>query len=812
MTIIGRDPGVASGEAAPRPSSAPGARRLELLGVDAPPAPLDDRTLELVVPAGLVCAAGDAPELEPGPDPAGRPLRLRFAWDRPIDERDRRWAESVAVALAGACHEEAADDVAAPSARLLATVVDHLPLGVWARRLHDGGRYLVWNRAMAALTGVPSARVVGRTPGSGDDAPLGDVAARDRAAIESGGLTVHVGPLRPAGAGEDAAAIPVCETLRVPVHDTAGRPVALVGIVEDVTDRMRADREQAESVSRYELAARAANDGLWDWNLRENRCYFSTRWKDILGYLPEEFGTNPEDWFAHVLAVDREALRDRIDAHLAGRIGQVVHEHRIRRADGQIRWVRVRGIAERDAEDRPVRIAGSITDITRERTAQETLRRAAYYDPLTDLPNRKMIKERLATAIRRRADEPDLVVGVIFFDFDRFKTINDGLGHDVGDGLLCSIGDRFREALGHRGIASRIGGDEFVVVVEEAADEEEVLAIAARLVDVLAAPHHVNGMEVTSTASAGVVLLDARHETADQLLRDADVAMYEAKRLGRNRVVLFDDAMSQSVVDRHLIENDLLRGIEHGEFQLRYQPIVALADARLVGFEALVRWHHPTMGMVMPDLFIAVAEETGLILPLGEWILDEALRVTRAWCDRHGMAGMRMSVNLSRRQLADPGCADAIRAALARHGLAGERLQLEVTESAVVDDRADMVRTLETIRGLGVTVAMDDFGTGMSSLASLREIPLDVLKIDKAFVQRMEEDRDDAAVTAAIVTLAHNLRLGVVAEGVETASQRAQLGAMGCERGQGYLFAPPLVHDEASRWVAVGAQPMRQSA
>jgi diguanylate cyclase (GGDEF)-like protein/PAS domain S-box-containing protein len=696
--------------------------------------------------------------------------------------------------------------------RLLLSIIDHLPVGVWVKRVADDGRYVLWNRTMTTLGGRPAASTLGRREQDlGDDDAASNLAL-DRAAVESGGITAHTA-IQPGASDGDPDAEPiVCETLRIPVRGDDGTTEALIGIVLDETDRVRSDREQQESVSRYELAARAANDGLWDWNLRSNRCYFSARWKTILGYLPEEFGTDPDDWLAHVLAVDRDAFREHIDAHLSGRIGQVVHEHRIRRSDGEIRWVRVRGIAERDDEDRPVRIAGSITDITGERTAQETLRRAAYFDALTDLPNRKMIKERMSAAIRRRADEPDLIVGVIFFDFDRFKTINDGLGHDVGDGLLMSIGDRFRAALGHRGLAARMGGDEFVVIIEECESEEQVLTIASRLVDELAHPHQVNGMEVTSTASAGVVILAPRHETADQLLRDADVAMYEAKRLGRNRVVLFDDAMSQSVVERHLIENDLLRGIENREFQLRYQPIVALGDAGLLGFEALIRWHHPTLGMVMPDLFIAIAEETGLILPLGEWILDEALRVTRHWRDEYGADRMRMSVNLSRRQVADPGCSDQIRAALARHGLAGESLQVEVTESAVVDNRIDMVQTLESIRQQGVTVAMDDFGTGLSSLASLREIPLDVLKIDKAFVQRIEDDPDDAAVTAAIVTLAHNLRLKVVAEGVETATQRTMLRSMGCERGQGYLFAPPLVQDEAARWVTAGGQPMRQSA
>jgi diguanylate cyclase (GGDEF)-like protein len=449
-----------------------------------------------------------------------------------------------------------------------------------------------------------------------------------------------------------------------------------------------------------------------------------------------------------------------------------------------------------------------------ERTAE--LQRMAMLDRLTRLPNRALLHEMLKKASSRASADPAFKFAVHFIDFDRFKVVNDSLGHDVGDQLLIAIADRLRGMPELREekqdeqrscFAARLGGDEFVILQSGIREMGEVLALAERLLETLAPGYHLNGFEVNSTASIGISTSDVASHWSDDILRDADSAMYVAKSLGKARYAVFNHEMHEQAVTRLTLESDLRRAIKQGELFLEYQPIVSLADARPVGFEALVRWRHPTRGVVSPADFIPIAEETGLIGELGRWVLHEAVRRLAEW--RRTMpeaAELSMSVNCSRKQLADAGFGSYVHATLAELGVPHARLNLEVTESAVMEDPVHVRNLLLDLQSAGMKIHMDDFGTGYSSLNCLHGLPLSVLKIDRSFIHNMSQRRDYAAVINAIIVLAHNLNMQVVAEGVETADHAAILCALECDLAQGYFFSRPLSADKATAFVLASAK------
>ena len=423
------------------------------------------------------------------------------------------------------------------------------------------------------------------------------------------------------------------------------------------------------------------------------------------------------------------------------------------------------------------------------REAEARLVYQAYHDPLTGLPNRALLLDRLGQALARagRRGEP---VALLFLDLDRFKRVNDGLGHAAGDRLLVAVGERLRACARAGDTVARLGGDEFTLLLEGLTDAAEAEAVAAAVAAALEAPVVLDGQPVAVTASIGVALAGPGGAEPAGLLRDADVAMYRAKARGKARVEVFDAAMAAGARERVAFEADLRQAVERGELRLAYQPIVELATGRVVGAEALARWAHPARGVVLPDAFVPLAEETGLIVPLGRWVLAEACRQGRAWQDRFPTPPT-VSVNLSPRQFQQPGLVEEVAAALRSTGLAPDRLQLEITEGAVMADADGAVATLRQLRGLGVRLAIDDFGTGYSSLGYLQRFPIDLLKVDRRFVAGLGRDAGDTAIVEAVVGLAHALRLRVVAEGVETVEQAGRLRELGCELGQGYHFGRP---------------------
>jgi diguanylate cyclase (GGDEF)-like protein/PAS domain S-box-containing protein len=485
-------------------------------------------------------------------------------------------------------------------------------------------------------------------------------------------------------------------------------------------------------------------------------------------------------------------------------------EHRIIRRDGEVRHIVIRLEAVKDATGRTVWTHGVNQDITDRKKMEEDLRAAARMDKLTGLPNRTLLLDRLQQAILRYQRSPAAKYAVLYLDFDRFKVINDSLGHGVGDAFLRAAAARLRESLrtvdsiGHEpvsndadGTAARVGGDEFVVLLDGLRFAEDARTVAERILESLSRPFTVAGHELVATASIGIVTSEYGHETADAVLRDADTAMYEAKSAGRGRVMMFDESMRNRVQRKLELEHDIRKALEAGQFLLHYQPIVSLETRRLEGLEALVRWQHPDHGMISPGEFIPLAEETGLIVPLGKWVFGAACRQATAWSRAFGPEAVpSLSINLSRHQLSVPDLPAQLHAAALEAGVDPSTIHLEVTESAIMGDTKLATGLLRQIKALGFKVDMDDFGTGYSSLACLHQFPIDVLKIDRSFIANLDRGRDFAALVNAIATLAGNLGITVVAEGVETEAQVTMLQALECQYAQGFYFARPMPAEE----------------
>ncbi len=579
-----------------------------------------------------------------------------------------------------------------------------------------------------------------------------------------------------------------------PVRDAESWIVGYRGIVRDVTDRIRTERALRESEERYALAARGANDGLWDWNLETNTIYYSPRWKAMLGYGGGEIGEAPDDWLRRVHPEDAVRVRGELDGHARSPSPHFESEHRILHKDGSYRWVLCRGVAERDGLGKASRMAGSLTDISDRKWAEERLMHDALHDVLTGLPNRALfmtLLERALGRLKRRGDHP---FAVLFLDVDRFKVVNDSLGHMVGDQFLIEVARRLLRCVRPGDTVARLGGDEFTVLLEDIGDRADATHIAERIQADFATPIQVGANEVYTSASIGIAHGDPQYQRAEELLRDADTAMYRAKSHGRARHEIFDAAMHDRAVRELQLETDLRHALERRQFTLAYQPIVSGTTARIVGLEALLRWHHPEHGLIAPSEFIRVAEETGLINAIGRWVLWEACRQVGAWQELVPLVErpLPVSVNLSARQFGDPALVETIADALAVTGLVPGSLRLEITESVLMDHAEANVRLLTQLKRLGVEIEVDDFGTGYSSLGYLHRFRLDALKIDRSFVGRLEVDPENREIVKTIVTLARNLNMAVVAEGVETEGQRAYLRELGCDFMQGYLFAGPL--------------------
>ncbi len=476
---------------------------------------------------------------------------------------------------------------------------------------------------------------------------------------------------------------------------------------------------------------------------------------------------------------------------------------------------RARAEAERERAEQAERhvreLSPYIAELEKTSTAleesKEHFRHAAFHDALTGLPNRNFFTEHLRVAFERAKGQGDYLFAVLFLDIDRFKNVNDSLGHSYGDELLLAVARRLEGCLRQTDTVARVGGDEFALLIDDVVNPASVIAVAEKIQQVLSAPFHFGRNEVFVTASSGIAMSHTGYEQPEDILRDADIAMYHAKSKGKARHEVFDKAMYTRAVSLLRLENDLRRAIERREFCVYYQPIVKLETGSVIGLEALVRWQHPERGLVAPMEFIPVAEETGLIMPIGLWVLEEACFQMHGW-QQHSSPNrlLSISVNLSGRQLAQPDLIEEIQAILQRTGLDPRSLKLEITESVVMENAEATTSKLRQLRALGVQLSIDDFGTGYSSLSYLHRFPVTTLKIDRSFVSRMHLGNENLEIARTITTLAHNLGMDVVAEGVETEAQAEQLKKLGCEYGQGYLFFKPMSKEEANLLLRSGDQ------
>ncbi|SDL31443.1 PAS domain S-box-containing protein/diguanylate cyclase (GGDEF) domain-containing protein [Geoalkalibacter ferrihydriticus] len=560
----------------------------------------------------------------------------------------------------------------------------------------------------------------------------------------------------------------------------------------EIAERRQAEKALRDSEERYALAARGANDGLWDWDLAAGTIYFSARWNAMLGYAEQGLGSDPQAWFALVHPDDRQGLEAKIAFHLDGTLPHVENEQRLRHRDGTWRWMLTRGIAVRDEEGRPYRMAGSQTDITERKKTEEQLVHDAFHDALTELPNRALFANRVEHAIQAAERRKGFLFAVLFLDLDRFKSINDSLGHFMGDQLLIAVGRRLGEYLRPSDTVARLGGDEFAILLEDIHDGDEAVAVARRIQKDLPQAIEIGGHEVFTSASIGIALSSRGYAQPDQMLRDADLAMYHAKSRGKARYEIFDTSMHDHALEHLQLENDLRRGVERREFRLCYQPVIELAGERLTGFEALIRWHHPSRGVILPTQFIPLAEETGLLPPIGRWVLREACRSFAHWRRLgDGDQALAVSVNLASCEFT-PALVVYIRGLLEEFDLPADALRLEITERTIMGDPESAAALLAELKDLGVGLQIDDFGTGYSSLGYLPHFPIDTLKIDRSFVAGIDGNKENFEIVRTIIALAKNLDLRVVGEGVESQGELQTLRELNCGFVQGKIYYPAL--------------------
>jgi diguanylate cyclase (GGDEF)-like protein/PAS domain S-box-containing protein len=561
--------------------------------------------------------------------------------------------------------------------------------------------------------------------------------------------------------------------------------------IENAWFRVQLERERSalrESEERFRQMAESIGDVFWLSDPSRRRAlYVSPAFERIWGLPVSSVYADWRAWLARVHPDDRAAVVALLDD---GVPGDFEFGFRVLHGDGGVRHVLARVYVVRDGAGRFVRRAGVVQDVTESKEQAARIERLAYHDALTGLPNRALLTDRLLNALAH-AQRRQRQVAVIFIDLDRFKLVNDSLGHAAGDALLREVARRLRGALREDDTVARVGGDEFQVVLDEVDGATAAAHVAEKLMHVLAVPFVIEGQELHVTASLGLSLYPRDGTSSELLLKYADTALYEAKGEGRNAYRFFSPEMNAHAHGRLRLENDLRRAIERRELELHYQPQLDLASGAVCAVEALLRWNHPRKGLVAPNAFIPLAEETGLIVPVGEWVLMEACRQVAQW-QREGVGPLRVAVNISARQLLRPGLDGVVRHALAESGLPPHCLELEITESSVMHDPQHAQGVLQSLRELGVLLSIDDFGTGYSSLAYLKRLPLDRLKIDRSFIGGIPQDGDDAAIVETIIVMTHKLGLRVIAEGVETREQRAQLLAQNCDEVQGFLWAKPV--------------------
>lgn len=589
-----------------------------------------------------------------------------------------------------------------------------------------------------------------------------------------------------------------------PIFDSEGGTAYVIQHTRDITERKLAEEALRESTERYALAARGANDGLWDWDLKTDKIYFSPRWKSMLGYDENEIGNTPEEWFNLVHPDDRNQLETKLASHKDNHSTHFESEHRILHKDRSYKWTLNRGLAVRDMSGRAYRMAGSQTDITERKMAEAQLIYDAFHDALTGLPNRALFFDRLSHVMRSRKRHPDTIYAVLFLDMNRFKVVNDSMGHMAGDQLLVAVSQRLLKCLRAGDTLARLGGDEFAILLENIRDVSDATEISDRIQGEFRGPFMLGEREVFSTASIGIAISSDDYERPEQVLRDADIAMYQAKAVGTPSYAIFTPTMYTRTLERMELETDLRRAVERMDFIMHYQPIIDLDINRIAGFEALIRWRHPQRGLIYPLQFIPLAEETGLIVPIGQWIIEECCSQLKRWQDKYETdPPLRVSVNISTKQLSQADLIVKISNVLRTTGIDPRCLALEITESIIMENSEAANEMMLQLKEMGVHIHIDDFGTGYSSLSYIHRFPANALKIDRSFVNKMSSSKEKMEIIRTIITLAHSLDMNVIAEGVELDDQLSQFKELKCRYGQGFLFAKPMCAEDIDSFITM---------
>jgi diguanylate cyclase (GGDEF)-like protein/PAS domain S-box-containing protein len=573
-----------------------------------------------------------------------------------------------------------------------------------------------------------------------------------------------------------------------------------LGVGRDISERRRSEREIRDAKERLDLALAGSSLALWDWDLAANQVYFSDDWMALLGAkLDHVHGVvfRGEQVVGWNHPEDQSKFQAALVNAVKGVSDEFSCEYRVPGVDGSWVWLHSSGkVTERDNHGLVRRMTGTTANITARKEAEERVEFLATRDPLTGLPNRMLLNDRLALGLANAARKSTRLA-FMFIDLDRFKTINDSLGHDVGDELLKRVAARLTACVRASDTVARLGGDEFAIILENLpADGQEAQSVAEKMITSLAAPIQAGEHQLTTSCSLGISIFPQDGRDAQTLMKHADVAMYDAKAKGRNNYQFFSEAMNAKAQERLSIENFLRLAIRRKELLLHYQPRVGFRTSEVTGVEALIRWRHPRLGLLLPESFIGVAEDSGLIVPIGEWVIDEAFQQVAAWQQKSGRP-LAVAVNLSVGQMFDAKrLTGTIEAALAKTKLDPHDVELELTESMLLKNSDEAAAALKRLGDLGIGIAVDDFGTGYSSLSYLKQLPIDSIKVDSSFVRDIGTDPNDEAIIRAIIAMTHSLKLNVVAEGVETEAQYRVLRDLDCDEYQGFYFSKPLPPEE----------------
>ena len=756
---------------------------------------LDPSTFTPTIENGLACVhEDDLPRMQSLLETTievGQPYSLVARIRRPDGET--RWIESVGVpsivdgvvvSLIGTVLDVTARELSQASLReseaRYKMIVETAREAIWV--VDVDGITIFANEQLAVMLGRPQEELIGESVFAFLDDEGRAIAAENFAGLRQGDAKRFDFRLsRPDGTE-------VWTLLSsAPIRDSDGNYAGALAMLTDITERHQAEIDLHESRARLAEAQRLALLGNWAYDVKSRVVVCSEELFLVIGVEPDQ-GTASFERFMLLVHPDDRVRAASFLTRVQTDFMALSDELRIITPKGEERWLALRATPVVDATGQVTEMRGTMQEITERKASEQQLVHFALHDMLTGLPNRSLFNDRLQHALARR----ETPVAVILLDLDGFKAINDGLGHPAGDALLVAVADRLSGALRPSDTVARFGGDEFTILVE-GAGEPEAQATAERLLKALVMPLAVEGRKVIAQASIGVALGSGESPRAEQLLRDADAAMYQAKRTGGGRYVFFDATLHATVGERMALECDL-RSVELGaEMTLSYQPLVDLRDGHVTGFEALLRWNHPVRGAIAPADFIPIAEQTGAIVPIGRWVIEQACRQCRLWQQRYPTAvGLAMNVNVSARQLADHDIVYDVARALDSSGLDPALLTLEITETMSMADEDKVGETLRQLKGLGVRISVDDFGTGYSSLDHLDRFPIDELKIDRSLVARLGDDADDPGVALAVIRLARSLHLDIVAEGIERADQLAELRDARCTRGQGYYLGRPL--------------------